>query len=84
MDETYPNWFWPFASSIDTPLKPPKIVHHIMLGSKVGWADGPSLDGRESGASFVDEKGVRHFLFEEYPDLSIHDFHEKFGLTEAS
>ncbi|KAI8844968.1 glutathione-dependent formaldehyde-activating GFA [Chytridium lagenaria] len=88
MDDDYPDWFWPFASAVDTPLTKPKTIVHIFVGSMASWVDGPSLyegegDAKkkiENGSSFVDKEGVRHMVFEGYPELSIKDFHLKHGL----
>jgi hypothetical protein len=66
-DPRWPEWAYPFASAIDTPLpKPPETVE-LMLDYAAPWAEISS--GR----------GHRHFR--EYPDEAIIDWHEKRGLT---
>lgn len=43
-DRRWPEWVYPFASAIDTPLPRPKERQLIFLGSKAGWA--PVPEGR--------------------------------------
>jgi hypothetical protein len=64
-DKRWPEWVYPFASAIDTPLpKPaPKERQLIFLGSKASWAEVPA--------------GKR---FREYPKEAIIDWHRKRGL----
>ena len=63
----WPEWVYPFASAIDTPLpKPPEDVE-LMLKYAAPWADVPS--------------GPTHTHFGEYPEESIADWHRKRGLT---
>jgi hypothetical protein len=64
-DKRWPEWVYPFASAIDTPLpKPaPKERQLIFLGSKANWAEVPA--------------GKR---FREYPKEAIIDWHRKRGL----
>jgi len=64
-DKRWPEWIYPFASAIDTPLpKPrPKERQLIFLGSKASWAEVP--------------EGKR---FREYPKEAIVDWHRKRGL----
>ncbi len=65
-DPRWPQWIYPFASAIDTPLpKPPEIVH-IMLDFAVSWVEIP--------------QGKRHCHFERYPNESIIDWHRRLGL----
>ena len=40
-DKRWPEWVYPFASAIDTPLPRPRERQLIFLGSKAGWAHGP-------------------------------------------
>jgi len=43
-DKRWPEWVYPFASAIDTPLPKPKERELIFLGSKANWAHVP--DGK--------------------------------------
>ena len=66
-DPRWPEWVYPFASAIDTPLpKPPEHVE-LMLDYAAPWADVPS--------------GAKHTHFGEYPEESIADWHRKRNLT---
>src|SRR4029077_2038107 len=66
-DPRWPEWVYPFASAIDTPLpKPPETVE-MMLDYAAPWADVPS--------------GKHHAHFAEYPVEAIVDWHEKRGLS---
>jgi hypothetical protein len=66
-DPQWPQWVYPFASAIDTPLpKPPEDVE-MMLDYAAPWADIP--------------KGAGHLHFREYPREGIADWHAKRGLT---
>ena len=66
-DPRWPQWVYPFASAIDTPLpKPPEDIE-LMLDFAAPWADIPS--------------GPTHTHFREYPEESIVDWHQKRGLT---
>ncbi len=66
-DPSWPEWVYPFASAIDTPLpKPPEEVE-LMLNYAPGWAEVPA--------------GKKHAHFPEYPDEGIADWHAKRGLT---
>ncbi|KAJ1931900.1 hypothetical protein EC988_009636, partial [Linderina pennispora] len=43
----WPEWFYPYASCIDTELPKPERVTHIMMGSAAKWAvpeDGERYD----------------------------------------
>jgi len=65
-DPRWPEWVYPFASAIDTPLpKPPEDVE-LMLNYAAPWADVPT--------------GPGHTHFAEYPEDSIIDWHRKRGL----
>jgi hypothetical protein len=67
-DPRWPEWVYPFASAIDTPLpKPPEEVE-LMLNYAAKWADVPS--------------GPRHTHFREYPREGIADWHARRGLTQ--
>lgn len=65
-DETWPEHVHPFASAIDTELPVPPERTHMMLGSKAGWVD-------------VEDKG-KDRCFEEYPDESLAEWHQRLGL----
>ncbi|KAJ3098957.1 hypothetical protein HDU97_003558 [Phlyctochytrium planicorne] len=95
IDEDYPNWFWPFAGTIDTPLPRPPVVHHIFLTRKHPFVDLPipkseklpkqiNLETLVDGESYEDESGVVHVLFKRYPNLSIQSYHENNGLLASS
>ncbi|KAG9303946.1 hypothetical protein G9A89_005856 [Geosiphon pyriformis] len=59
----WPQWCYPFASAIDTPLLPAKRPICIMLKYKANWASVPNNAD----------------LFDEYPDLSIEEWHKLNG-----
>jgi len=40
-DKHWPEWIYPFASAIDTPLPVPKERQHILLDSKANWVPVP-------------------------------------------
>ncbi len=62
-DPNWPEWIYPFASAIDTPLpKPPQIISN-MINYAVAWAHIPS--------------GKNDLQFEEYSGISIEDWHKK-------
>ena len=66
-DPSWPEFVYPFASAIDTPLpKPPEEVE-IMLGYAAPWSEIP--------------RGRGHTHFREYPKEGIADWHERRGLT---
>jgi len=65
-DPTWDEWIYPFASAIDTALPKAKKMVHMMTGSKAGWVEVKKL-------SDEDEK------YEEYPELSIEEWHKKNG-----
>lgn len=64
----WPDLVHPVASVVDTPLpRPPEHVH-MMLGSKATW---------------LDVEGTHHDLqFDEYPDMSLAEWHERHGVYE--
>jgi hypothetical protein len=62
-DPRWPEWIYPCASAIDTPLPEPPEVVHIMLEFKVPWVKVPEGDG--------------HQHFQRYPDESIIDWHQR-------
>ena len=65
-DPRWPQWIYPYASAVCTPLPSPPETVHIMLEFKASWVDVPT------GASH------RHFV--RYPDESIADWHRRHGL----
>lgn len=67
--ENYPDWIYPFASAIDSPLPVPPDRVHLMLGSKAGWVPVPPESATE-----------RHF--DEYPEELIEGWHRTRGLYE--
>jgi hypothetical protein len=66
-DPTWPELVHPHASAIDTPLPVPPEHVHIMLGSKAPWVE---VEEHRS-----DQR------FDEYPDCSLAQWHERRGLT---
>ncbi|MCM5682490.1 GFA family protein [Schlegelella sp. S2-27] len=68
-DPTWPDLVHPHASAIDTPLPAPPHTTHMMLGSKVGWAQA--------------EKRAGDACFDEYPDESLAAWHERHGLHDT-
>jgi hypothetical protein len=65
-DPHWPDLVHPFASAIDTPLPVPPQRVHLMLKYKASWV--------------VPAIGRRDQAFEEYPELSIEDWHKRHGL----
>ena len=68
-DPRWPDLLHPFASAIDTALPKAPERCHIMLDFKPGWVPVPGGKGNAK--------------FPEYPDESIHDWHQIRGLTTA-
>lgn len=68
-DPRWPQWIYPFASAIDSPLPVPPESVHIMLDFKAPWVEVP--EGR----------GHRHFR--RYPDEAIVEWHRRHGLLEG-
>ncbi len=65
-DPRWPDWVYPQASAIDTPLpRPPELVH-LMLKFAAPWVEVPEGHGSA--------------VFQEYPDISIEDWHRQRGL----
>ena len=62
-DPRWPDLVHPFASAIDSDLPPAPSHVHIMLGSKAGWTPV--------------EAGAEDDCFDEYPNLSLADWHRK-------
>jgi hypothetical protein len=68
-DPRWPELIHPFASAIDSELpRPPERVH-LMLGSKPSWVE-PAL-------------GQDDRQFDEYPDESIAEWHERLGVVST-
>lgn len=67
-DPRWPEWIYPFAGAIDTPLPAPPERVHIMLASRAPWAQPCGGDGDSH--------------YDEYPDESIIDWHRNRGLDQ--
>lgn len=67
-DPQWPQWIYPFASAIDTPLPIPPEHFHIMLDFAAPWCEIPKSDQD------------KHFAT--YPETSIEDWHKQHGLFE--
>jgi hypothetical protein len=65
----WPDLVHPFASAIDTELPVPPEHTHLMLASKPGWVE---VEG-----------GPRDKKFDDYPEESIAEWHERTGMTVA-
>ena len=68
-DPRWPDWVYPFASAIDTPLPAPREREHIMLDSKASWV-------RVRG-------GKQDRCFPLYPEEGIEDWHRQRGCYVA-
>jgi hypothetical protein len=68
--EAWPDLVHPVASAIDTPLPPAPAHVHMMLGSKPAWVP-------------VDE-GPNDACFDEYPELSLADWHREHDYREPA
>ena len=65
-DPQWPELVHPFASAIDTDLPLPPERTHLMLGSKANWVPVSA--------------GLRDKKFDEYPEESIAQWHQRLGL----
>ena len=65
-DPRWPELIHPFASAIDTELPAVPERTHLMIGSKKAWVP---IDA-----------GPRDQVFDEYPDESIAEWHQRLGL----
>ncbi len=65
-DPRWPELIHPFASAIDSGLPVPPARVHLMLRYKPAWVE-PRV-------------GPHDALFDEYPELSIEDWHRRRGL----
>lgn len=68
-DPSWPELIHPFASAIDTPLPVPPEHTHLLLDSKASWVEVQAAKGDKQ--------------FEQYPEESIADWHERLGLTAS-
>jgi hypothetical protein len=68
-DPSWPQWVYPFASCIDTPLPKPPERTHLMLDFAAKWFEIPH--------------GDRDKNFPRYPDESIENWHKRLGLYKA-
>ena len=66
-DPTWPELIHPHAGAIDTPLPTPPEHVHMMLGSKASWVE---VEGQRGDPRF-----------DEYPDCSLAEWHERHGLA---
>lgn len=66
-DPTWPDLVHPHAGAIDTPLPVPPDHVHCMAGSRASWVD---IEGKPADP-----------CFEEYPDMSLAQWHERKGLA---
>ncbi|CAF2534220.1 unnamed protein product [Rotaria sp. Silwood2] len=64
--DAYPQWIYPFASSIDTPLPKPDQYYHIMTDFKLNHVEIPT--------------GKNIHTYPSYPDGSIEEWHKIHGL----
>lgn len=69
-DPRWPQWFYPYAGSVDTPLPEPPEQVHIMLDFVAPWVRVPQGQGH------------RHFC--RYPDESIEAWHKRHGLYDPA
>jgi len=69
-DPRWPELVHPFASAIDTELPTPPERTHLMLAYKASWVPAHIQPGDLS--------------FDEYPDESLAQWHERLGLEEKS
>jgi hypothetical protein len=67
-DPRWAQWFYPFASAIDTPLPKPPETLHIMLDFAAPWVEVP--------------RGDDDIRFPRYPQESIIDWHKRHGLYQ--
>lgn len=67
-DKRWPEWIYPFASAIDTPLPRPRERQHVFLASKPAWVDVCAHEGDRR--------------FRSFPREAIIDWHRKRKLLE--
>ena len=68
--DDWPQWTYPFASAIDTPLPVPPHRIHMQIRDRPEWV--PTIGSPEEPA------------FDENTDESIVDWHERLGILSAS
>ncbi len=68
-DPRWPDLVHPLASAIDTPLPRPPERTHMMLDSRASWVV-PRTDPQDR-------------CFEDYPDESLAEWHQRLGLGDA-
>lgn len=68
-DPRWPELVHPFASAIDSELPVPPERTHLMLGSKASWV--------------VPDIGPSDKTFDEYPDESLAEWHQRLGLVSG-
>ncbi|MGH8495451.1 MAG: GFA family protein [Gammaproteobacteria bacterium] len=71
-DPNWPDLVHPHASAIDTELPVPPEHTHMMLGSKAMWVE------------VEVEAKPRDRRFDEYPEESIADWHQRLGLERRN
>jgi hypothetical protein len=67
-DPRWAEWFYPFATSINSPLPRPPETVHIMLDFVAPWVTVPA--------------GTGHRHFDRYPDEGILAWHQRHGLYQ--
>lgn len=67
-DPEWPEWIYPFASAVDTPLPAAPERVHMMTGSSAPWVKIP--------------EGAGEVRFPEYPEESIEGWHRRRGLFQ--
>ncbi|MEJ2061437.1 MAG: GFA family protein [Gammaproteobacteria bacterium] len=67
-DPRWPELVHPHASAIDSGLPVPPERTHMMLGSKAGWVEV--------------QAGPHDQLFDEYPEESLAEWHQRLGLED--
>lgn len=67
-DPRWPELVHPFASAVDSELPVPPEHTHLMVGSKAPWVEICRREGDK--------------VFDEYPDESIAEWHQRLGVEE--
>lgn len=67
-DPEWPQWIYPFASAIDTPLPAAPESTHLMIAHKASWVPAQAAEH--------DAK------FDDYPEEGIEDWHRRRGLLD--
>lgn len=68
-DPRWPELVHPHVSAIDTAIPQPPEHTHMMLGSKAPWVEVAAAPGDR--------------CFDEYPDESLAEWHERLGLRQS-